>query len=370
MENYELQGKKSGETFALPSLPYQPRNPKNAPNIGLIACGGITQNHLKAYKKAGYNVVALCDLIPERAEKRRDEFYPEAFVTTDYRELLGRDDISVVDIATHPKERFPLIEAALQSGKHVLSQKPFVLDLASGEHLIRLAEKQNVRLAVNQNGRWSPHWSFAREAVKAGLLGDVFGLHLGVHWNHMWTKGTPFEKIYDLIFYDFAIHWFDFAASILGTEKAATRVYATRAYATGQEGKPPMLAQAMMEFPGGQSSLRFDAAVRHGSLDQTFIAGTLGTLHSTGPDLGTQSVTVTTEAGSVSPTLTGNWFPDGFHGTMSELLCAIEENREPSNSAKNNLNSLALCFAAIASATDGEPKPVGQVRKLPDTPEL
>ena len=50
---------------------------------------------------------------------------------------------------------------------------------------------------------------------------------------------------------------------------------------------------------------------------------------------------------------------------MGELLCAIEEDREPRNSARNNLKSLALCFAAIASSVDGEPKVPGEVRVLP-----
>jgi hypothetical protein len=49
---------------------------------------------------------------------------------------------------------------------------------------------------------------------------------------------------------------------------------------------------------------------------------------------------------------------------MAELLCAIEENREPSNSAENNLNSLALCFAAVESAETGKPQIPGKVRRI------
>jgi len=78
----------------------------------------------------------------------------------------------------------------------------------------------------------------------------------------------------------------------------------------------------------------------------------------------TRGVTLHTDRGHASPKLKGNWFPDGFHGTMAELLCAIEENREPSNSAENNLNSLALCFAAVESAESGRPQVPGKIRKL------
>ena len=349
---------------AAPELPYLPPKPKAySPKIGLIACGGITQAHLSAYKAQGYEVVALCDVEREKAEKRRAEFYPEARVTTDFADILRDPEIEVVDIASHPRERLPLVEAALITKKHVLSQKPFVLSLDEGERLCALAEANGVKLAVNQNGRWAPHFSYIREAVQAGLIGDVISTHVGVHWDHTWVKGTAFESIYDLVFYDFAIHWFDFVTTLVPGK--ARSVYATRAHAAGQTIGPPMLAQAMVQFDGGQASLVFDAHIKHGSLDHTFVAGTDGTLTSTGPDLGTQTVTLITEAGIATPNLTGTWFNDGFKGTMGELLCAIEENREPRNSARSNLASLALCFAAIASANENIPKIVGDVRTLP-----
>jgi len=65
------------------------------------------------------------------------------------------------------------------------------------------------------------------------------------------------------------------------------------------------------------------------------------------------------------PKLVGAWFPDGFHGAMAELLSSIEAGREPMNSARNNLASLELCFAAVASAERGRPVVPGAVRKLP-----
>ena len=60
----------------------------------------------------------------------------------------------------------------------------------------------------------------------------------------------------------------------------------------------------------------------------------------------------------------GSWFPDGFHGTMGELLCAIEENRKPWNNAKDNLKSLQLCFAACVSADKGEAVDPSKITRL------
>lgn len=360
--DYALQSK-AVTTFAAPKLPYLPPKPKKyKPNIGLIGCGGISGAHLEAYQKAGFRVVALCDKSLEKAEARRVEFFPKARVTSQPAELLEDSSIEVLDITPHPADRVPLVRRALEAGKHVLSQKPFVLDLKTGEQLCNLADERGLKLAVNQNGRWSPHMAYMREATRAGAIGDVMSIHCGVHWNHTWVAGTPFEQIYDLIFYDFAIHWFDFLNSLFGDR--AQRVQASRQNAIGQRIQVPMLAQAMIEFAGGQASLVFDAHNAFGSLDHTVIVGTKGMLASSGPDLGQQTVTLHTAKGAATPVLEGQWFNDGFAGTMGELLLSIEQNRQPLNNARDNLRSLALCFAAISAANTGKAIMVGSVKKL------
>jgi predicted dehydrogenase len=91
----------------------------------------------------------------------------------------------------------------------------------------------------------------------------------------------------------------------------------------------------------------------------------MGTLESAGPDLSHQTVTLYNEHGIARPALTGEWFKNGFEGSMAELLCAIAEQREPSNSARNNLQSLALCFAAIESARTHQPQIPGTIRRMP-----
>lgn len=350
--------------MAAPTLPYRPTGPKNyRPNIGLIGCGGVTKWHLTAYRRAGYTVTAMCDIDLARAQSRRDEFYPDVVVCDDYSQLLARDDIEVVDIATHPPERPPLVEAALRARKHVLSQKPFVLDLDVGARLADLADQMGVKLAVNQNARWAPHFSYIREAAKAGVLGTVEAAHCDVHWDHSWVAGTVFETVRHLILYDFAIHWFDFVTTLF-SKCTPRRVYASMVRSPTQMIAPALLAQATVEYESAHSTLVFDGFTRFGRADRTFVVGSAGTAHSEGATSETQRVDLVTAAGRARPRLKGTWFPDGFHGTMAELLSAIHENREPTHSARNNLASLALCFAAVASAERGEPVVPGTVRRL------
>ncbi|RYI32941.1 MAG: Gfo/Idh/MocA family oxidoreductase, partial [Acetobacteraceae bacterium] len=332
------------------------------PRIGVIGAGGIVSAHLDAYRTAGWEVAAICNRTLSKAEAKSAEFAPKARVTDDWQQILSDPAIDVVDITPHPADRLPIIEAALRAGKHVLSQKPFVLDLVEGRRLVDLARANGVKLAVNQNGRWAPHLAWMREAVRAGLIGDVISLHVSIHWNHGWIAGTPFEKVEDLILYDFGIHWFDFLRSVIGPR--AQTVFATAAHATGQTAKAPLLAQCLVQMDGGQASLVFDGGTPHGPRDTTFIAGTKGSLQSDGPDLGQQSVTLTTAAGIARPQLEGTWFNDGFRGAMGALLVAIEDDTEPGNGAQENLDSLALAFAAIHSRRTGQPVRVGEATRL------
>jgi predicted dehydrogenase len=362
IDAYALKTAAAAEVPA-PDLPYRPPMPKSyRPRIALVGAGGISAAHLDAYRAMGLDVAVICNRTLSKAEARRDEYFPGAEATSDIAGTLSRDDIEVVDITPHPAERYAMIESALRAGKHVLSQKPFVIDLDAGARLCDLADEKGVVLAVNQNGRWAPHLSWMREAVRAGLVGDVHSVDVSIHWNHGWIKGTAFEDLDNLILYDFAVHWFDFLASFIGGR--ATSVFAARAHAASQPVRPPLIAGSIVAFDGGQASLLFDGAAKFGAEDRTVITGSLGTLNSRGPDLGVQEVTLTTDAGIARPTLEGTWFKEGFRGTMGALLEAVEAGRQPLNHACGSLDALAMVFAAIASARLGVPVAPGAIRSL------
>ena len=354
-KDYAISKETPEKRLPAPRLPYRPARTRHyKPRIGVIGCGGIIPMHLKAYRKARYQVVALADPLVQRAEKARDEFYPRAQVFESAEALLAQTDVDVVDIATHPEVREPLLLSAIRAGKHVLSQKPFVTDLAVGRRIVTAARRKGVKLAVNQNARWAAHVSYARQAISAGLLGEVISVDMEVCWDHNWVTGTPFEEIHHLLLFDFGIHWFDMVHCYFGGQHPKS-VFAAVCRTSSQRARPPLSTQAVIEYPHAQASIIFRGDTRLGPQDRTVIIGTKGTLISSGPNINEQTVVLYTERGKMVPQLTTHWFPDGFDGTMSELLCAIEEDREPYNSARDNLESLALCFAALESADTEKP---------------
>ena len=347
-DTYALKSS-SSKVIKAPDFNYKPPATKSYnPYIAIVGTGGITSTHLAAYKKAKYKIEILYNRTLSKAKKLRDIYFPKAKITNNFNDILNNKKIEILDITLHPEEREEFIKKGILAGKHILSQKPFVNNLKVGKKLVKLAKKNNVKIAINQNGRWAPHFAYIREAVKSNLIGDVISCHTSIQWNHSWIKNTEFENNYDLILYDFGIHWFDFLTSILGNR--IINVFASQNKAITQTVKPPLLSQCLVQLNQGQASLIFDGFTNFGTQDRTIITGTKGTIISVGPDLGKQKIEIYTRKGKSSPKLKGSWFNDGFHGTMGELLSSIEEKRNPLNNAEDNLLSLKLTFAALESS--------------------
>lgn len=359
-DSTETDGK-SQTAMNLQPFDFLPPAPKNKNRgIGIIGCGSIVRGyHIPAYKAMGWRIAAVSDISEENARKAAELAGGVPFYT-DHRRLLARNDVEIVDAATHPLPRVRIIEDALNAAKHVLSQKPFVLDLAVGRRLVALAKRRKRLLAVNQNGRWSPPWKVACEMVRAGLIGDVLGAHFDAHWNHNWVKGLPFDRIRHCILYDFAIHSFDILTCWMG-DKRPKRVYASFARAPNQTARQAMLGQALVEYDNAQATLVFDASCAVSRPNEFRIEGSKGSIVGDEYD----ALALHTPEGIFRPRLQGHWFPDGFKGTMGELLCAIERRRRPWNAAESTLRSLQLCFAACVSADSQRPVNPETVRKLP-----
>ena len=259
-------------------------------------------------------------------------------VYSDYRELLKRDDIEVIDVTPHPSDRLPIIYDCLHAGKHILSQKPFVLKKKEGKKLVDLADRMNLKLAINQNGRWSPHFSFMRNAIKEGLVGKVNSIDFCIQWDHTWVKNnSSFNEMNDLILFDFGIHWFDITSCFMAEAKPE-KIYASTLCHSNQVFQPPALAAVIIDYPQAQVRMSFNGHCKLGEEDVTTIIGTEGTIRARGTGLNEQnSIELFLKEGCVNIPLSGSWFVSGFQGSMGELLCSIEEDREPLNSARDNL---------------------------------
>jgi predicted dehydrogenase len=323
--------------------------------VGIIGCGGIVKlAHLPAYTAYDVDVVGVFDASPEAIDGIQERFPVVGTVFESVEELLADPRIGVVDIATHPAVRHGLIERAIEAGKHVLSQKPFAVDLAAARELIAQADRRGVRLAVNQNGRWAPPWRIATLLIQQGQVGDVCAVtHLFEH-DFDWTVGTPYDEIEHFVLYDFAVHWIDITRCWLHDKPVATvsaREYRTPAQPSGQ--KAPWGAVIVVEYTDGSNAVIRSVGVSTNRPGNPFwVHGTEGTIRGS-IRKGTDFVELERDGASLRYALDGEWFPEGFAGTMAELCSAIADDREPFNSARHNLLSLQMTLAACRSADEG-----------------
>jgi len=336
-------------------------------HIGLIGCGWISEAQLRAYREAGLVVSALCDRTLAKAEARRDEFFPQARATTSIDELLSDPGIDIIDIATHLDGRPELVRRALTAGKHVLSQKPFVRDIEDGFSLISLAAEVGRVLAVNQNGRWAPHFSAALTSVERGDIGDVTSADFQVYWPHdvQFADDPHVSTMQDLMLYDFGIHWFDLVAQLLNGAGEPLRVYASVSSRPGQAIDVPTQAEAIIEYERARATIVFRGSSRFAESGSYRVEGTRGVIQHHGASLGGESVRFDTEDGTLDLPLSGDWWSRGMTGTMAELIHAIDTGEIARNNAESAIDGLRLCFAALWSAETGVPVDPRTVRRSP-----
>jgi predicted dehydrogenase len=325
------------------------------PGVGIVGCGGIVKlAHLPAYTAYDVDVVGVYDPDPAATDGIQERFPVVGRVFDDLDALLADPAIEVVDVATHPGVRPKLVRQAIEAGKHVLSQKPLALDIATARDLVEAAASSGVRLAVNQNGRWAPPWRIATRLVEDGAIGDVFAVTHVFDHDFDWIPGTVFDEVEHLIIYDFSIHWVDISRCWLDG-KTVTSVQAReyRTPAQPPESKAPVGAWISIAYEDGSSVLvRSVGSARTERPGNPFwIHGSEGTIRGS-VRKGSDFVELERDGVFSRYRLTGEWMPDGFAGTMAELLSAVAEDREPFNSASHNLLSLQLTLAACRSAED------------------
>lgn len=102
---------------------------------------GIGRLHLKAYQNLPdhYQIYGLCDLDPARLREYQAIYPQVAFATGDYRDLLQRDEIDIIDLCTPPFLHYEQIREALKAGKHVFCEKPLVSSLREVDSLQTLS---------------------------------------------------------------------------------------------------------------------------------------------------------------------------------------------------------------------------------------
>ena len=143
-------------------------------NVGVIGVGYWGPNMIRNFNThPETNVIMCADLKKDRLTNIQSS-YPTIQTTTDYNEILSRDDISIVVICTPVFSHYEIAKAALNAGKHVLIEKPMTSTSMQAEELVELAKSKDLKIFVDHTFLFTGSVKKIKEVVANGTLGDLY----------------------------------------------------------------------------------------------------------------------------------------------------------------------------------------------------
>ena len=334
--------------------------PKTDYGIAFIGCGGIVNyGHIPAYQAHGFKLIGGYDINPEAARKTVQEHGMQK-VYERLDDLLKDPLVQIVDIATTPWERHAVVAKASAAGKHMLCQKPLSDKYFEAVEMGDIAQRAGLKIAVQQQFRWSSLIQSVRCLLSEAWVGDVLDVQVQVSihtpWDMWpWIASQPrLEVLYH------SIHYLDSLRFLFGDPSLVTSRHTKHPaqQATGEtktitvwdyeNGLQILIAICHFDWsPGLYSHFRVLGT-------DGLIEGTIGTNYDY-PDGRHDTIKFTsrtTPERNFSAVLPGKWIPDAFYGPMASLMEAIQTDGEPLTSARDNLGTLRVVEAAYRSMNE------------------
>lgn len=333
--------------------------------FGVIGFGAWGKCHAGAISNTeGAEVVAIAAKSEKTCAEGR-ELYPNASVYNDYRQLLDQDDIDVVHVVIPSYLHFEVAKAVLESGKHLLLEKPMCLSIADCQALNRLAKGNNVLLAVGHELRLSSLWSRVKQEIDAGAIGEPqYALvELSRKPYRLGADGWRYDidRVGNWILEE-PIHFFDLARWYLSSAGKPTSLFATAN--SRQPGHPELQDNfsAIVNFDGGKYAVVSQSLSMFEHHQTAKVAGTEGSLWASwsGAMDRTRHPSFFLKASNGEAVreipiekITGEIFE--LKDQVAMLLEAIHTGKPLATTAEDGMWSVAMCLAAQKSVESGQP---------------
>ena len=349
------------------SLNYLPRLPRNRSyGIGCIGAGFIMADcHLVAYRQAGFHPIAIATRRREQAEAVAAR-HQIPHVDADYRELLNRPEVEVVDVAVPPDAQLDVIREIVRHSDHIrgiLAQKPLGVDYVQAREIVRLCREAGIVLVVNQNMRYDQSIRACRSLLDRNELGTpilaTIDMRAIPHWMPWQSRqGWVTLRIMSIHHLDTFRYWFGDPVRVFASVRPDPRT--TFAHEDG-------ICLYILEYANGLRATSCDdvwaGPANEGAAADIGIRwrveGTTGMARGTigwpsYPERTPSTLDYTTTASSewIKPRWNEVWFPDAFVGPMAELLCALEDGTVPDLNGDDNRKTMALVDACYLSARE------------------
>ena len=238
--------------------------------VGVVGLGNIGNIHADVYTADAHaDFVAVCDIIPERADKAAQKHGVRAYYSID--DMLKNEELDAVSVASAGTENggdhYEPVMQCLDAGLHVLGEKPISNDIEKARTMVAKADEKSVYFGINLNHRFVPPAAKAKQWVDEGKLGDLLLMNMTM-WINNPNNSSPWFHLRAL-----HPHSLDIMRYFCGD---VTRVHAFVNQAPGRVCYSN--AQVNLEFANGvvgHLTGSYDANPRH-NLERCEVMGTQG----------------------------------------------------------------------------------------------
>ncbi|WP_020579319.1 Gfo/Idh/MocA family protein [Actinopolymorpha alba] len=155
--------------------------------VAVVGLGGIGRTHARWYaENKNAELVAVCDLLPERVDPVAQQYGVPAYYDLD--KLIASEEIDAVSVATAGPENgghhYEPTVRLLDAGKHVLVEKPISNSIVEAREMVQRAKEKGVLLGVNLNHRFTPAAARAKKLQEDGALGEVLFVNMALWINN------------------------------------------------------------------------------------------------------------------------------------------------------------------------------------------
>jgi len=200
-------------------LPGREHNMMPLIKFGIIGCGQIAQRHASRMQERG-QLLAVCDIVQEKAEQTADRYKAIPFFTTvDLLRMANETGINVIAVCSPNGWHARHVIQALEAGVHVVCEKPMAISSADCQKMMAAAKANDRHLFIVKQNRFNPPVIAVKQLLEAGKLGKIYSIQVNCCWNrppayyaHSWhgtrvldggTLFTQFSHFIDLLYWLF-----------------------------------------------------------------------------------------------------------------------------------------------------------------------
>ncbi len=337
-------------------------------NYALIGCGRIAKNHIRAAMENGWNIAAVCDVLPERmAEVLQKNNAPVDDVKqfTDYREMLrALPDIDVVSIAAESGKHAEIALRAIAAKKNVIIEKPMAMSIADADKIIVAAKENGVKVAACHQNRFNIAVQKTRQAIEAGRFGKIShgSVHVRCNRNKDYYAQAPWRGTWEEdggALMNQCIHGIDLLRWLMGGKVTSVYGQTRRRFHDYLEAEDVGLA--VLTFADGSiGTVEGTTNVFPQNLEETlYIFGEKGAVKLGGKstnhiDLWQFADEMEGDAESKGlAEATDDVYGNGHARLFADMAAAIRENRVPMVDAQAGKDALETVLAIYKSQHDG-----------------